>query len=75
MADGEPGGEAGDDRSSCFTIDASDIETRARAGTLRTRRGAVATPAFMPVGTQAAVKAVSPDQVRATGAEILLANT
>ncbi|HET9014367.1 MAG TPA: tRNA guanosine(34) transglycosylase Tgt [Thermomicrobiaceae bacterium] len=75
MADGDSGSEPAHDCLSCFTIDASDIETRARAGTLRTRRGAVATPAFMPVGTQAAVKALSPDEVRATGAEILLANT
>jgi len=47
----------------------------ARRGELRTPHGMVATPAFMPVGTQATVKGLAPDAVRATGAEIVLANT
>src|SRR6476659_2617910 len=47
----------------------------ARRGQLLTLHGAVATPAFMPVGTQATVKGLSPDVVRATGADIVLANT
>ena len=47
----------------------------ARAGTLRTPHGPVATPAFMPVGTHGAVKAMTPSQVRATGAGLVLANT
>ncbi len=47
----------------------------ARAGVLSTAHGNVHTPAFMPVGTHAAVKALTPDQVRATGAEIVLSNT
>jgi hypothetical protein len=47
----------------------------ARAGRLRTPHGEVETPAFMPVGTQAAVKGVHHDDVRAAGAELLLANT
>jgi queuine tRNA-ribosyltransferase len=47
----------------------------ARAGRLSTPHGDVHTPAFMPVGTHGAVKALTPDQVRATGAEIVLANT
>lgn len=47
----------------------------ARSGTLRTPHGEVRTPAFMPVGTKAAVKAVDTDDLRATGAEIVLANT
>ena len=47
----------------------------ARAGRLETPSGGVHTPAFMPVGTHAAVKAMTPDQVRATGAEMVLANT
>ncbi len=47
----------------------------ARAGTLRTAHGAVATPVFMPVGTAATVKAMTADAVRATGAGIVLANT
>src|SRR5260221_277243 len=48
---------------------------RARRGRFVTAHGAVETPAFMPVGTQAAVKCATPDQVAATGAEVVLANT
>ena len=48
---------------------------RARAGVLATPRGAIRTPAFMPVGTAATVKAMMPENVRATGADILLGNT
>lgn len=58
-----------------FTVLAQDSETRARTGILQTRRGAVRTPVFMPVGTQAAVKTVTPAEVRASGTEIILANT
>lgn len=47
---------------------------RARAGCLKTPHGKVPTPVFMPVGTQATVKALTPDQVEATGAPIILAN-
>jgi queuine tRNA-ribosyltransferase len=47
----------------------------ARAGVLRTDHGAVSTPVFMPVGTQAAVKGLSPKSLEETGAQILLANT
>src|SRR5208282_6505727 len=47
----------------------------ARAGEMATAHGIVHTPAFMPVGTQASVKGVHHDDVRASGAEILLANT
>jgi queuine tRNA-ribosyltransferase len=47
----------------------------ARAGVFATPHGVVHTPAFMPVGTHGAVKALTPDQVRATGAEMVLANT
>jgi queuine tRNA-ribosyltransferase len=47
----------------------------ARRGEVVTPHGVVQTPAFMPVGTQATVKGLSPDEVRATGAEILLGNT
>jgi queuine tRNA-ribosyltransferase len=46
-----------------------------RAGLLTTAHGVVRTPAFMPVGTAASVKGLSPDEVRAAGTEILLANT
>ena len=47
----------------------------ARAGRFATPRGAIHTPAFMPVGTHGAVKALTPEQVRSTGAEMVLANT
>src|SRR6266498_3996238 len=47
----------------------------ARAGVLTTPHGPVATPAFMPVGTQATVKGLTPDQLAAAGATILLGNT
>lgn len=47
----------------------------ARAGRLSTPHGSVKTPAFMPVGTRAAVKAVDTDDLRGVGAEIVLANT
>src|SRR5256885_12484090 len=58
-----------------FTLDHHDLETQARAGRLRTLHGEVLTPAFMPVGTQAAVKTLTPDEVAASGADILLCNT
>ncbi|WP_440682187.1 tRNA guanosine(34) transglycosylase Tgt [Cysteiniphilum halobium] len=48
---------------------------KARRGTLTFDRGQVQTPAFMPVGTYGAVKSLSPEDVKATGAEILLGNT
>ncbi len=47
----------------------------ARTGVLHTPRGEIRTPAFMPVGTSATVKAVFPEDVRASGADILLGNT
>jgi len=47
----------------------------ARAGTLQLPRGAIATPAFMPVGTQGTVRALSPADLRAIGTQIVLANT
>jgi len=48
---------------------------RARRGRLSTAHGTIETPAFMPVGTAATVKAMTPEDVRATGAEIVLCNT
>ncbi len=56
-----------------FTIQAT--EGKARAGMIQMRRGEIRTPAFMPVGTAATVKAMKPEGVRATGADILLGNT
>jgi queuine tRNA-ribosyltransferase len=48
---------------------------QARTGALQTAHGVVETPAFMPVGTQGTVKALSPQEVAATGARMLIANT
>src|SRR3954462_780099 len=56
-----------------FRIDATD--GAARTGILSLRRGDVRTPAFMPVGTAATVKAMKPADVRASGADIILGNT
>lgn len=56
-----------------FTLQATD--GAARTGVIDTPRGQIRTPAFMPVGTAATVKAMLPDSVAATGADILLGNT
>ena len=56
-----------------FTIDATD--GAARTGSIAMRRGTIRTPAFMPVGTAATVKAMKPETVRKTGADIILGNT
>lgn len=56
-----------------FAIHATDGP--ARTGTITMQRGAIRTPAFMPVGTAATVKAMKPADVRATGADIILGNT
>jgi queuine tRNA-ribosyltransferase len=58
-----------------FTIEAQCSESWARAGTIHTAHGSVQTPIFMPVGTQATVKSVSPEELREAGAAIILANT
>ena len=58
-----------------FTQTAKDPGCRARLGVIQTPHGRVTTPAFMPVGTQGAVKAMMPEQVRDLGADIILANT
>ncbi len=52
----------------------TSTEGAARAGTLRTAHGVIPTPAFMPVGTKAAVKSLHPDEVRAAGAHVILGN-
>jgi queuine tRNA-ribosyltransferase len=57
-----------------FTEIAKDPDCGARTGKIATPHGEVSTPAFMPVGTQGAVKALTPDQVRGLGAEIILGN-
>jgi len=56
-----------------FTISATD--GKARTGAIQMRRGEIRTPAFMPVGTAATVKAMKPQDVRAAGADIILGNT
>src|SRR4029453_17699133 len=56
-----------------FNIEATD--GTARTGTIAMRRGEIRTPAFMPVGTAATVKAMKPEAVRATGADVILGNT
>ncbi len=56
-----------------FSLNAQD--GKARTGVISTPRGDIRTPAFMPVGTAATVKAMMPESVRATGADILLGNT
>ena len=58
-----------------FQFDIHATDGTARTGVIRMRRGEIRTPAFMPVGTAATVKAMKPQTVRATGADILLGNT
>ncbi len=58
-----------------FPFEISATDGKARTGVLSTPRGDIQTPAFMPVGTAATVKALTVDQVRASGADILLGNT
>ena len=58
-----------------FKVRATDKSTKARAGELKTAHGAIETPAFMPVGTQGSVKAVSSRELRQLDAQIVLGNT
>lgn len=58
-----------------FEVLHQDSGTKARRGRMKTPHGIVETPVFMPVGTQATVKAMKPESVEATGAQIILANT
>jgi len=58
-----------------FTLHKTCARSGARRGTLRTPHGDIRTPVYMPVGTQAAVKAVTPNELEALGADIILANT
>jgi queuine tRNA-ribosyltransferase len=60
-------------RGFAFRVHATDGQ--ARTGTLTTNHGDVATPTFMPVGTQGSVKTLTPDEVASTGARIVLGNT
>ena len=58
-----------------YQVEATCRQTLARAGRFQTPHGMVETPRFMPVGTLANVKTVTPDQLRQTGAQMVLANT
>src|ERR1700747_1799744 len=58
-----------------FELIAQETETKARSGPLTTAHGVVETPAFMPVGTQGTVKAVTPRELRELNTQIILGNT
>ncbi|MBK5265466.1 MAG: tRNA guanosine(34) transglycosylase Tgt [Alphaproteobacteria bacterium] len=58
-----------------FSFSISATDGKARTGAIVMQRGEIRTPAFMPVGTAATVKAMRPDEVRASGADIILGNT
>ena len=58
-----------------FKFEINATEGAARTGVLKTPRGDIRTPAFMPVGTAGTVKALYMDQVEQTGADIILGNT
>ena len=58
-----------------FAFQVAATDGAARTGVIRMQRGEIRTPAFMPVGTAATVKAMRPAEVRATGADIILGNT
>ena len=60
---------------SLFSFRLASRDGGARLGEIETPHGPVRTPAFMPVGTQATVKGMDPDQLRTTGTDIVLANT
>jgi queuine tRNA-ribosyltransferase len=61
--------------SSSVSFDLTATDGKARTGVIHTTRGDIRTPAFMPVGTAATVKAMLPESVASTGADILLGNT
>jgi queuine tRNA-ribosyltransferase len=63
------------ERTSPFTLHCRSSECSARRGEVRTRQGVFQTPVFMPVGTQATVKAVTPENLHESGARIILGNT
>jgi len=62
-------------RAGNFRVEAQCDRTRARAGVLETAHGPVKTPAFMPVGTRATVKAMAPFELKAIGVQVILSNT
>lgn len=58
-----------------YELKNQDAHSRARRGVLQTAHGPVQTPVFMPVGTRGCVKGITPQQLRQTGAQVVLANT
>ena len=68
-------GRSANELPAAFELQHQDAKTGARAGLLHTRRGIVETPVFMPVGTLATVKGLTPDLVRSTDAKLVLCNT
>ena len=62
-------------RAPMFTLLGTDPHSLARRGRLVTPHGVIETPVFMPVGTQGSVKTVSPDELVALGAQVILGNT
>jgi queuine tRNA-ribosyltransferase len=61
--------------SGSFSVIHQDVSCSARLGSLKTTHGVIETPIFMPVGTNATVKAMTPEDLRAVEAQIILANT
>ena len=62
-------------RMSKFEFKITNVDGNARTGVLHTAHGDIRTPAFMPVGTAGTVKAMTPEDVKATGSDNLLGNT
>jgi queuine tRNA-ribosyltransferase len=58
-----------------FEVEAKSTESHARAGVIQTAHGVIETPIFMPVGTLGSVKSLSPEELIAAGAQIILGNT
>jgi len=58
-----------------FKLEKQGKDTKGRLGTINTIHGDIRTPIFMPVGTQATVKAMTPEELKEIGAEIILGNT
>jgi queuine tRNA-ribosyltransferase len=57
-----------------FTLHKTEKHTKARTGTIETKHGSIQTPVFMPVGTRATVKTMTPEELKSIGAEIILSN-
>ena len=58
-----------------FTVTHTSSDTKARRGVLETEHGTIQTPIFMPVGTQATVKTMTPEDLESMSAQIILSNT